>query len=314
MKFTALHSRRAACDRAPLRSVTVLLLIAYASPAVLIPLIAGCVSTEEVETSGSGISFAEKPLYGKVVWNDLMTEDLDAARKFYAGVFGWTFDNYSARPGRGRYAIARLGNVYVAGLVPVTPRADGKKISRWLPYVSVENVDRALARATEAGATVAANAREVGFGRVAAIIDPEGAVIGLARSKVGDPDDDTTRPRVGRIVWTELLTNRAPAEAAEFYRSLADYDVKTIERRGGEYTLLTVQGEKRAGILENPSDEWQPAWLTYFGVDDLVEASRRVESFGGKVLLAPSPELREGTMAVVADPAGAILILQKLSS
>jgi predicted enzyme related to lactoylglutathione lyase len=311
MTTAAIHPWRAARERAWSSGMALLLLLAYASPALVIAFIAGCVSTEDVDTSASGISFSEKPLYGKVVWNDLMTEDLDAARRFYGGVFGWTFDNYSARAGRGRYAIARLGNVYVAGLVPVSSRADGKKISRWLPYVSVDNVERAVQRATKAGATVAVDVREVGFGRVAAIIDPEGAVIGLARSKIGDPDDATTRARVGRIVWTELLTNRAPTEAAEFYRSLADYDVKTIERRGGQYTLLTMQGENRAGILKNPSSELQPVWLTYFGVDDPVEASAKVESFGGKVLLPPSPNLREGTMAVVADPSGAILILQK---
>lgn len=311
MKSGAFHRRRAARERAWSSGIALLLLVAYAIPALLIALIAGCVSTEEVDTASSGISFSEKPLYGKVVWHDLMTEDLDAARKFYSGVFGWTFDNYSARPGRGRYAIARLGNVYVAGLVPVASRSDGKKISRWLPYVSVDNVDRAVARATGAGATIAADAQEIGFGRVAAIIDPEGAVIGIARSKIGDPDDETTRPRVGRIVWTELLTNRTPKDAAEFYRSLVEYDVKTIERRGGEYTLLTMQGENRAGILRNPSTDWQPVWLTYFGVDDPVAASARVESFGGKVLLPASPTVREGTIAVVADPSGAVLVLQK---
>jgi uncharacterized protein len=311
MKLAATHSRKSAIERASARAVALLLILAYATPALIIALIAGCVSTEEADTDTSGISFSQKPLLGKIVWNDLMTEDLDAARHFYGGVFGWTFDNYSARPGRGRYAIARMGNVYVAGLVPVPSRADGQKISRWLPYVSVDNVDRAVARAIDAGAKVAAAAQEIGFGRVAAIVDPEGAVIGLARSKVGDPDDDATRPKVGRIVWTELLTNRAPTEVAKFYRSLVDYDVKTLERRGGEYTLLTMQGEDRAGILKNPSSEWQPVWLTYIGVDDLVAASARVESFGGKVILPPSPTFREGTLALVSDPSGAILVLQK---
>ena len=311
MKLAAIHSREDLGARARSRVVALLLLIAYATPILIIAFASGCVSTEEVDDT-SGMSFSAKPIYGKVVWNDLMTEDLDAARRFYGGVLGWTFENYSARPGRGRYAIARSGNVYVAGLVPVPARADGQKISRWLPYVSVDNVDRAVARAVDAGGTVAAEAQEIGFGRVAAIIDPEGAVIGLARSKVGDPDDETTRARAGRIVWTELLTNRAPAAAAEFYRSLVDYQVERTQRRGGEYTLLTIQGENRAGILANPSREWKSVWLTYFGVENLAEASARVESLGGKVLLPPSPSVREGTMAVVADPSGAILILQKL--
>jgi hypothetical protein len=32
------------------------------------------------------------------------------------------------------------------------------------------------------------------------------------------------------------------------------------------------------------------------------------------VLLPPSPELREGTMAVITDPSGAILVLQKIGA
>jgi len=36
----------------------------------------------------SGMSFADQPLAGKVVWHDLITEDIDAARDFYGGLFG----------------------------------------------------------------------------------------------------------------------------------------------------------------------------------------------------------------------------------
>ena len=138
-------------------------------------------------------------------------------------------------------------------------------------------------------------------------------MIGLARSKIGDPDDKTTKAAAGRVVWTELLTNTAPADAAAFYRSVVGYEVRTIERRGGEYTLLVMQGADRAGILKNPAAQWPPAWVTYFGVDDPAAISARAEALGGKVLLPVSPMLREGTMAVVADPSGAILVLQKLS-
>jgi hypothetical protein len=36
-----------------------------------------------------------------------------------------------------------------------------------------------------------------------------------------------------------------------------------------------------------------------------------VAGLGGKVLLAPRPDLRKGSLAVVADPAGAVVALQK---
>ena len=36
----------------------------------------------------------------------------------------------------------------------------------------------------------------------------------------------------------------------------------------------------------------------------------RAEELGGQILVPVSPEVREGTMAVVADPTGALLVLQ----
>ena len=282
--------------------------LAVCAAALSIMAIASC-TTARIDTSG--MSFSQEPLLGKVVWNDLITEDLAAAQRFYGGLFGWTFeDSASLGP---EYVLARSGKVYVAGLVSVERRADGTRLSRWLPYVSVDNVDSAVVRAKAGGAKVAVDPREVGIGRVAAIIDPEGAVIGLARSKIGDPDDNTTRPSAGRVVWTELLTDKTPSEAAAFYRSIAGYDMRTVDRRGGQYTMLTARGLDRAGILKNPATEWKPVWLTYFGVDDPSAASARAEQLGGKILLPVSSQVREGTMAVVADPSGAILVLQKLS-
>lgn len=143
-------------------------------------------------------------------------------------------------------------------------------------------------------------------------VDKEGAVFGLARSRIGDPDDITTAPGDGRVVWTELLSND-PAAASAFYHAVIGYDARNVERRGGQYTLLTRQGAERAGILRNPSEQATPTWLTYFGVEDAAAAAQRVEALGGKVILPPSPQLREGTMAVVTDPTGALLVLQKVS-
>jgi predicted enzyme related to lactoylglutathione lyase len=278
--------------------------------AACLALLVSCASPSRIDTSG--MSFSKDPLIGKIVWNDLITEDAAAARSFYQGMFGWTFED-TRGPGGGSYVLARSGSTYVAGMVPVRPRADGRELSRWLPYVSVADVDAALSRATAEGAKVAAGARSVGLGRVAAIIDPEGAVIGLARSNIGDPDDATTAPGAGRVTWTELISND-PASAAAFYGSVVGFQPRTIARRGGEYTMLANLGKDRAGILRNPTGSWSPAWLTSFGVDDVMAAVKKTEALGGKVLLPPSPALRENTMAIVADPAGAILVLQQFGN
>jgi hypothetical protein len=113
-------------------------------------------------------------------------------------------------------------------------------------------------------------------------------------------------------VRTELLAND-PAAEARFYSTVVGYDVQTIERRGGQYTVLAHGGASRAGIFKNPSEQADPVWLSYFGVDDPAAAAKRVEALGGKVVLAPSAQLREGTIAVVTDPTGALLVLEKLN-
>ncbi len=161
------------------------------------------------------MSFSPEPLLGKPVWHDLITEDLDAAKRFYSGLFGWSLETSSSVSGR-EYVLAKNGNTYVAGLVEALPRADGKAVSRWLPYVSVTHVDSAAERAVSAGGRILFAPRRVGFGQVAAIADEEGAIIGLARSSIGDPDDVTTAGRVGSVVWNGLLAGDA-REAARFY-------------------------------------------------------------------------------------------------
>lgn len=259
----------------------------------------------------SGMSFSDEPLLGKVVWHDLVTEDMGAARRFYSGLFGWTFEDATDR-GDNDYVLARDGGVYVAGFVSIEPRADGQNLSRWLPYLSVADVDSAVGDGVAAGGTVAVAARNVPLGRVAAIIDSDGAVIGLARSNVGDPDDATTRAGPGRPVWNELLAND-PGSAAQFYRIVAGYDLRVIERRGGEYTMLSNDGIDRAGIFAKPSPEMATTWLTHFGVTDPAAAAQRAKDFGGTVLLPTSPDLRDGAISVVTDPSGAVLVLHKTS-
>jgi predicted enzyme related to lactoylglutathione lyase len=259
-----------------------------------------------------GMSFTDEPLAGKVIWNDLITEDIDAARQFYGGLFGWSFRDVE-RPGGRQYVVARLGDVYVAGLLAADRRDDGQNVSRWLPYVSVADVDDAVRRSATAGASVVASPRDVALGRVAAIIDPQGAVIGLATSRIGDPDDATTRAAPGRVVWHEMLASET-GEAAAFYQVIAGFEIKTINRRGGEYTLLLQDGTPRAGIMARPNEDVQPVWLTHFGVSDPEAAARQAESLGGRIIVAPSPEFRDGTTAVVTDPSGAILVLSKTST
>ena len=107
------------------------------------------------------------------------------------------------------------------------------------------------------------------------------------------------------------LREHDPGAATEFYSAVGGYDPEAVERRGGSYTFLTQDGKNRAGVLPNPSDVWEPVWLTYFGVADPAAAARKAASLGGRIVLQASPEVREGSMAIVTDPSGAVLVLQQ---
>jgi predicted enzyme related to lactoylglutathione lyase len=273
---------------------------------VAIAAVVGCASVNEPDLSK--MTFSETPLVGKAVWYDLITDDLEASKRFYGDLFGWTFEAGRGMEGA-EYVLARLDGVYVGGMVAREDPADGTEFSRWLPYFSVGNVDRSADAARTGGGEVVAGPLDVRLGRVAVIVDPDGAAAGLARSDIGDPDDVTTAGAPGRMVWVELLAGDATA-AASFYESVLGCESRVVTRRGGDYTLLGSGSKDRAGILENPTD-WDPQWLTSFAVEDPAAAAAQAEALGGEVLLAPTPEVRDGELALVTDPSGAVLALQR---
>lgn len=251
---------------------------------------------------------SDEPLTGKFVWHDLITDDVDRARQFYGGLFGWNFES-TKHPNGGDYTVILLGDRYIGGIVHLDDPANAD-FSRWLGYLSVADVDVAADyTVAQGGQAVVGPVDLPGIGRAAAIQDPQRAVVGLLRSDLGDPDD-SLEPGRGLVTWNELLTSDNTA-ATSFYAALAGFTVDAQQREGGIYNVLESQGQRRAGVMTRPSDEVEPLWLTHFGVVDVRAASRKVTDLGGTVLLGPDPSLRFGLMAVAVDPNGAIFALHQ---
>lgn len=260
-------------------------------------------------TRTGDIALTATPQIGKFVWHDLVTDDVGDAKRFYSGLFGWTFEN-ARGPAGGSYTLVLADGIYIGGMVPLEDPA-GADYSRWLGYLSVPDVDAAVSATEAAGGAGVVAPLDIGtIGRAAAVQDPQGAVVGLLRSAIGDPDD-AMGPAAGRVLWNELVAADADA-AASFYGELAGYRANPVQRNGGRYTFLEQAGKPRAGVLQRPDDNIQPLWLTYFAIGDVQAASHRAAQLGGKVLLAPDATLRNGTMAVIEDPTGAVFALQQL--
>jgi predicted enzyme related to lactoylglutathione lyase len=240
-------------------------------------------------------------LPGKFVWADLFTTDPVAATKFYSGLFGWTANSISQ--GGKTYTVFSNGSRPVAGLAP-RPRSNTKRLSRWISYVAVEDVDATIKRVTKAGGQVYAQPREFPDRGIQAIVaDSEGSSIGLLQSSSGDSLDE--EPKAGDWNWFELFVKQPQATAA-FYQKVLNYEMApdTRTQRKNDY-LLSSGGLARAGVAPLPEREDAKAgWLGVVRVDNMDQALVRVTKLGGEVLLAPRPAEYESRFAIIADSTG----------
>ena len=117
--------------------------------------------------------------HGTFHWNELMTHDIDAARKFYGDTLGWTYDAMPM-PDGGTYWVAQAGGAPVGGLFSMHAPEFKTVPDHWLAYVSVDNVDARVDKAMKGGANAIRMPFDIpGVGRIAILHAPGGAVIGM---------------------------------------------------------------------------------------------------------------------------------------
>jgi uncharacterized protein len=118
---------------------------------------------------------------GRVIWNELITSDVNAANAFYRELAGWELTPVA--PGENPYTVAKAGGSPVAGLFqPETAPAN----SMWIVSFQTSDIDATIARVQELGGKVIHPANTVpGIGRTAWVADPTGAVFGLMQPEPG---------------------------------------------------------------------------------------------------------------------------------
>ncbi len=121
--------------------------------------------------------------HGTFYWNELMTRDVERAKKFYADILGWTFAPMPM-PDGGTYWLANSGSQMAGGMFELKgPEFDGVPES-WMSYLAVDDVDQRVAKAVEAGAKLMKPIFDVpGVGRIAILMQPGGAGIGWMTPK-----------------------------------------------------------------------------------------------------------------------------------
>ena len=111
---------------------------------------------------------------------ELNTQDLAKAKSFYQSLFSWTLTDVDTGSGMA-YTMINVGEGTGGGMMK-HPMPDAP--SMWLPYVLVDDIIAATAKAKSLGATVIRDVMEVmDEGSLSIIIDPTGAALGMWQPK-----------------------------------------------------------------------------------------------------------------------------------
>jgi predicted enzyme related to lactoylglutathione lyase len=121
---------------------------------------------------------------------------------------------------------------------------------------------------------------------------------------------------VGKVILLELVTPNLAA-AKQFYGGLFGWNFRHIAAGATQYAAAFLDGRPVAGLVQRsvpPGQQRQPAWLSFFAVEDMDAAEKMAVQHGAKVLFPPHTFADRGREAVFADPQGAVFAVLASSS
>jgi predicted enzyme related to lactoylglutathione lyase len=120
------------------------------------------------------------------------------------------------------------------------------------------------------------------------------------------PEMTTYKP--GTPSWVDFSSPDMDA-SIEFYGGLLGWEVpesENAERTGG-YRQAMKNGKPVAGMMPKMQEEQPTVWSTYITVEDAQATAAAVTDAGGTVIVEPMEVMDLGSMAVLADPGGAVI-------
>lgn len=228
---------------------------------------------------------------GVPCWVDVQLSDVEAGKRFYGGLFGWTFEDAGGGPGS---VWARLGGAAVARLAR---KRDGRMPTVWTVYFATPDARELTRRVLAAGGQVVSEPAPVrDLGTAALVADPQGAVFGLWQA-AGHPGFGV-RHAPGGFAWAQLYTTDIDA-ANTFYGHLFTE------------ALFGADADPdfgRAPVSDVFHPGMPPQFVVHFRTGDVTAAVGAVQELGGRVQAAPF-ETSYGKVAVVTDNQGASFAL-----
>ena len=116
--------------------------------------------------------------HGTFCWNELMTRDVERAKRFYRDTIGWSFEGMPM--GGGTYWMRQVERQDGRRNFRARPRPNIDGVPEgWMSYLAVDDVDARVAKALKDGAKLMKPIFEVpGVGRIAILMQPGGAGVG----------------------------------------------------------------------------------------------------------------------------------------
>lgn len=267
-------------------------------------------------TEGATVLARESYPAGVPCFVDTSQRDVEAAQRFYSGLFGWEFEERMP----GQYWMATLDGLDVAGMARQPDDAPS-----WNTYIGVDSADRATADAMQLGAQVVVPPFDVAdAGRMSVIADPTGAVFCTweARGHHGAQLVNAA----GTWNWSDLYTPD-PSLAEPFYRAVFGWEATPVSFGEASGIMWTQAGygdsleartpglrkmHEEAGAPEGftdcigwlMEDEGPSRWAVTFAVDDTDALAARAAELGGEVVVPPY-DAGPVRVAQIRDPQGA---------
>lgn len=120
-------------------------------------------------------------------------------------------------------------------------------------------------------------------------------------------------PPVGAIAWVDLTVDDAP-KVRDFYAGVVGWTPSAVDMGDyADYAMSPDGGDPVAGVCHaRGMNAGLPAqWLVYVTVPDLEQSLAQCTALGGSVVTPPRDMGSYGRLAVVKDPAGAVMAIMQ---
>lgn len=251
---------------------------------------------------------------GSFIWYELMTTDPDAAAAFYGAVVGWTITGHAdpAAGGIDYRHIVRSDGASNGGVLGLTREmCDGGARPCWLGYLSVTDVDAAVAAIVADGGRSMMPPFDIEVGRIAMVADPQGlpfyVMAPIPPAGVKDAASDVwDREAVQHVAWNELYTPDLEGAKA-FYAKHFPFEFNEAMPMGpmGDYCFIDHAGHRIGAMMRKPEGVPMGLWNFYIRVADLDAAIEAVRAGGGQVLNGPMDVPGGDRIINGMDPQGA---------